>query len=235
MRGHVARRPVAGGELEGSRECRIDGHQHRKPEPLPDHDLAAPDGPSKHRQKQTAFHLAGNQGPRHHRRAQREDAAEHERDDDQQLGRQQRNLVGRKRSAVAAGHCRDLVEAPRGKPDHEQGQNEKREEQPPARGFLDRQTRDDEKRRHYFSSSSSSWRKRSSSVWWRGATSYTRPPWPRTKTRSPGRPPPPRLGKGSFRPPPSARPKPTSLFLPPWASPATRPRPVVPLTRPPIA
>src|SRR6266566_1451636 len=82
MRRHVARRPVDGGELEGSRECRIDGHQNRKPEPLPDHDLAAPDGPSKHRQKQTAFHLGRDQRPRHHRRAQREDAAEHERDDE---------------------------------------------------------------------------------------------------------------------------------------------------------
>src|SRR5881397_212736 len=223
MRRHVARRPVDGGELEGSRECRIDGHQHRKPEPLPDHDLAAPDGPSKHRQKQTAFHLGRDQRPRHHRRAQREDAAEHERDDDQQLGRQQRNLVGRKRSAVAAGHCRDLVEAPRGKPDHEQGQNEKREEQPPARGFLDRQTRDDEKRRHYFS-----W---SSSVWWRGATSYTRPPMATIEDTSSGTRPASRLAKVRLSPSSSSRPKPDSLFLSAWVRPVTRTRTVVPLSR----
>ena len=62
-------------------------------------------------------------------------------------------------------------------PDDDEREDQQRQEQSPARGFLDREPGDDKEwRQCHFSSSSNNCRKRSSNVWWRGATSYTRPP-----------------------------------------------------------
>ena len=129
VRRQVAGRPVDRGELEECRAGGVDRDQHGKPEPLSDHDLAAAHRAGQHRKQKAALDLARDQRSGDDRRAQREHAAVHERDDDQQLRGDQRDLLGRERRAVAAGHRRDLVESPRGEADDDQREDDQREEQ----------------------------------------------------------------------------------------------------------
>ena len=133
MRGKIPGGPIDGAQLERTCSGRIDGDQRGEAEPLADDDLAAANGSGKHGQEQPALHLARDEWARHHGRAQCEHAAEHESDDDQQLGRDQRDLVRRQRCAVAARHGRDLVEAPGGEADDDQGQDQQGEQEPASR------------------------------------------------------------------------------------------------------
>ena len=131
MRRKIAGSPVHGRELERSRARGIDRYEDRQAEPLSDHDLAPAHRPRKHGEQQPALDLARDERTSHDRGAQGEHAAEHEDDHDQQLRGDQRNLVRRQQRAVGARDGGDLVEAPRGKADDEQGQDQQREQQPP--------------------------------------------------------------------------------------------------------
>ena len=111
MWGDVARRPVDGEHLQQAGGARIDGHQHRQPEPFADHDLAPPHRPGEHGKQQAAFDLARDERTRDHRGAQRQHAAEHERDHDQQLRGDELGLTGLRQLGEvelepAVGHVR---------------------------------------------------------------------------------------------------------------------------------
>ena len=103
MRRHVAGRPIDRGHLEERRAGGVDRDEHREPEPLADHDLAAAHRPREHRKQQAALDLARDERSGDDGGAQREHAAVHERDDDQELRGDQRRPA---RAAAACRRCR---------------------------------------------------------------------------------------------------------------------------------
>ena len=134
-------------ELDHGGRQAVHDDDRREPEPFPEHVFGARDRPRQDRQGDPGLELTRDRWRRDEQGGERQDPAEHEHHEDEEL-RNDRLLLRVRERLPGVAEIVDARHPPYRQRDHHQREQHEREQKSPSCGFVHDLTRDDEDRPH---------------------------------------------------------------------------------------